>query len=185
MRADCDGPPGAWRRATGRQAGRPLRVFLGAFGDPGHAFPMLALGVELASRGHLVTYQTWTRWRDDVQAGGMRFVAAPEYPVFPTRERPLGSRLGPYREVVPATLDTLPALARFGPDVVVHDILTLAPALAAELEGVPSATLIPHVYPVGAPGLPPYAVGARRPRTRLGARAWRRLDGQVEAGLRR
>ena len=29
--------------AHGRRAGR-LRIFLGAFGDPGHAFPMLALG---------------------------------------------------------------------------------------------------------------------------------------------
>ena len=66
-----------------------------------------------------------------------------------------------------------------------HDILTLAPALAAELESVPRATLIPHVYPVGAPGLPPYAFGARRPRTRLGATLWRGFDRPVRAGLQR
>ena len=43
---------------------------------------MLALGAELVRRGHEVTFETWTRWRDPVQANGMRFVAAPEFP-FP------------------------------------------------------------------------------------------------------
>jgi UDP:flavonoid glycosyltransferase YjiC (YdhE family) len=69
--------------------------------------------------------------------------------------------------------------------VVVHDILTLAPALAAELEGVPVATLIPHVHPAAGPGFPPYALGARLPRTGLGRRFWTALAGPVEAGLRR
>ena len=46
-----------------------------------------------------------------------------------------------------------PLVRAFAPDVVVADILTLAPALAAELEGVPCATLIPHVDPRGAAGL--------------------------------
>ncbi len=159
----------------------PLRIFLGAFGQPGHAFPMLALGAELAARGHAVTYETWSRWREPVQAHGMRFVPAPEYPVFPTQERPLR----PYEAVVAAVAQTRPAIAAARPDVVVHDILTLAPALAAELEGVPRATVIPHVYPVGAPGLPPYAFGARRPRTALGAQLWRVFDRPVRAGLER
>jgi UDP:flavonoid glycosyltransferase YjiC (YdhE family) len=68
---------------------------------------------------------------------------------------------------------------------VVHDILTLAPALAAELEGVATATLIPHLYPVGAPGFPPYALGARLPRTRMARRFWASLERPLEAGLRR
>jgi MGT family glycosyltransferase len=157
------------------------RIFLGAFGQPGHAFPMLALGAELVTRGHEVTFETWSRWRDHVEAHGMRFVAAPEFPVFPTQERPLQ----PYEAVVAAVAQTRPAVARARPDVVVHDILTLAPALAAELESVPRATLIPHVYPVGEPGLPPYAFGARRPRTRLGATLWRAFDRPVRAGLER
>src|ERR1700759_2047104 len=141
----------------------PLRCFPGPFGDPGHAFPMLALGAALVGRGHEVTFETWERWRGDVQAAGMRFVAAPEFPVFPTRERPLS----PYEAVVAAVAQTRPAVAACAPDVVVHDILTLAPALSGELEGVPVATLIPHVYPVGVSGFPPYAFGARMPRTRL------------------
>jgi MGT family glycosyltransferase len=162
-------------------ATRRLRVFLGAFGQPGHAFPMLALGAELVARGHDVTFETWSHWREAVQARGMRFVAAPEFPVFPTQQRPLQ----PYEAVVAAVAHTRPAVAQARPDVVVHDILTLAPALAAELESLPRATLIPHVYPVGAPGLPPYAFGARPPRARLGATLWRAFDRPVRAGLER
>jgi MGT family glycosyltransferase len=168
------------RRSPGRD-GRPLRLFLGAFGDPGHAFPMLALGSRLVRRGHEVTLETWERWREHVEAAGMRFAAAPEYPVFPTLERPLG----PYEAVMRAAVKTRGAVAEARPDVVVHDILTLAPALAAELDGVPVATLIPHVYPVVAPGFPPYAFGARLPRTAIGARLWRGFDPLVATGVRR
>ncbi len=141
---------------------------------------MLALGARLVGRGHEVTLETWTRWRGDVEAAGMRFVAAPEYPVFPTRERPLK----PYEAVVPAAAQTRAALRDCAPEAIVHDILTLAPALAGELERVPVVTLVPHVYPPGAPGFPPYALGARPPRTALGRTLWRGLERPVGAGLR-
>ena len=87
----------------------------------------------------------------------MAFAAAPEYQVFPTRERPLK----PYEAAVRAAEETRPVIRSFAPDVAVSDILTPAPALAAELEAVPVATLVPHVYPDLAPGFPPYAIGAR------------------------
>jgi MGT family glycosyltransferase len=157
-----------------------LKLFLGAFGDPGHAFPMLALGTELARRGHVVTMETWSRWREHVEAAGMRFVAAPEYPVFPTMERPMTM----YEAVVRAVEVTRPAVAEARPDAVVADILTLAPALSGELEGVPVATLIPHVHPAPPSGAAPYSFGARWPRTPVGRALWRRLDPLVEKGLR-
>lgn len=158
----------------------PLRIFLGAFGQPGHAFPMLALGERLAQRGHHVTYETWERWREHVEAAGMEFLPAPEYQVFPTLERPLK----PYEAVARATAPTRDAIAARQADVVVHDILTLAPALAAELEGVPVATLVPHLYPVTEPGFPPYAIGARLPRSRAGRAFWRLFEEPLERGLR-
>ena len=160
-------------------AGRPLRLLLGAFGDPGHAFPMLALGRALRARGHDVTLQTWSRWQADAEREGLRFAPAPEYHVFPTRERPLK----PFEAVAHAVTDTRPLVRDVAPDVVVSDILTLAPALAAELEGVPCATLIPHVDPRGAPGFPPYSLGARLPRTGVGRAAWGLLDPLIGRGL--
>jgi UDP:flavonoid glycosyltransferase YjiC (YdhE family) len=158
-----------------------LRLFLAAFGDPGHAFPMLALGARLVEWGHEVVFETWGRWRQYVEGAGMSFIAAPEYPVFPTREHPIK----PYEAVLYAAPITRRALAEARPDAVVHDILTLAPALAAELEGLPAATLVPHVYPVTAPGLPPYAVGARLPRTACGRAVWRAFSRPVGRGAER
>lgn len=167
--------------AAGLSASRPrLRIFLGAFGDPGHAFPMLALGSRLCARGHEVTFETWQRWRAHVEAAGMRFVPAPEYPVFPTRERPLK----PYEAVVAATAQTLESVRACSPHAVVHDVLTLAPAMAGELERLPVATLVPHVHPSSVPGAPPYAFGARWPRTRVGRSLWRTLERPLQKGLR-
>jgi UDP:flavonoid glycosyltransferase YjiC (YdhE family) len=156
-----------------------VRVLLGAFGDPGHAFPVIALGSELVARGHDVAVETWQKWRSPCEAAGMLFAAAPEYQVFPTREVPLK----PYEAAVRAAVTTRDVVRSFAPDVVVSDILTCAPALAAELEGVPVATIVPHVFPDLAPGLPPFSIGARRPRTRVGARLWRFADRAVALGL--
>lgn len=156
-----------------------MRVLLGAFGDPGHAFPIIALGSELVARGHDVAIETWQKWRSPCEEAGIVFAAAPEYQVFPTREVPLK----PYEAAVRAAVTTREFVRGFAPDVVVSDILTCAPALAAELEGVPVATVVPHVFPDLAPGLPPFSIGARRPRTRVGARLWGLTDRAVAIGL--
>ena len=148
-----------------------LKVFLGAFGDPGHAFPMLALGEALVARGHEVTLQTWRRWEEPATAAGMAFAAAPEYQVFPTRERPLK----PYEAAVRAARETQPLVRAAAPDVAVSDILTPAPALAAELEGVPGGDARPPRAPAPAARLPAVldrrpAARARRPGARCGGR---------------
>jgi UDP:flavonoid glycosyltransferase YjiC (YdhE family) len=157
----------------------PKRILLGAFGDPGHAFPMIALGRALAARGHDVTLQTWRRWQEHVEAEGLTFAAAPEYHVFPSGPEPLDF----YEAVVEATNDTLPLLRELRPHVAVADILTLAPALAAELARVPCATLIPHVYPHNEPHFPIYSLGARLPRTALGRALWRHAQWPAQRGL--
>jgi UDP:flavonoid glycosyltransferase YjiC (YdhE family) len=140
---------------------------------------MIALGRELAGRGHAVTLQTWSRWRDDVEAQGMTFAAAPEYHVFPTLERPLT----PYHAVERATRDTIGLVRDVAADAIVADILTLAPALAGELAGVPVATLVPHVDPRLPPGSAPYSCGARLPRTAAGRLLWRGADPLLRRGL--
>jgi UDP:flavonoid glycosyltransferase YjiC (YdhE family) len=112
-----------------------------------------------------------------VEALGMRFDRAPEYAVWPT-----SAALKPYQAAVRAADETVPLIRSFDPDAVVADILTLAAALAAQVERRPWATLVPHVLPAGEPGWPVYSTGARLPRTALGRRFWRLFDPLSERG---
>src|SRR6266540_753557 len=160
---------------------RPLRLLVAAFGDPGHAFPAIALARELGRRGHEVLVETWERWREPVEAEGLAFTGAQEYTVFP----PPGPDT-PDGQTAAAAAGALARLMEgFEPDLVVSDILTLAPTLAAEVAGVPHATLIPHVYPVQQPGMPLYSLGLRPPRTVLGRLGWRATGPLLGMGLRR
>jgi UDP:flavonoid glycosyltransferase YjiC (YdhE family) len=146
-----------------------LRVLVAAFGDAGHVFPAVALGKALAARGHEVVIETWEERRAAVQGEGLGFAAAEEYRMFPPPDP--DSEEG--QHAAEAAKALLPLLEELRPHVVVSDILTLAPTLAAERAGIPLATLIPHIYPVVEPGLPFFAIGLRRPRTRLGRKVWR------------
>ena len=67
------------RRPSGQ-----LRLVVAAFGDPGHAFPAIALARELRRRGHEVLVETWEHWREAVEAEGLGFTGAQEYTVYPT-----------------------------------------------------------------------------------------------------
>jgi UDP:flavonoid glycosyltransferase YjiC (YdhE family) len=99
--------------------------------------------------------------------------------VFPGDEQ----RASPYAACVGAARETGALLERLQPDAVVADILTVAPALAAERAGVPWATLVPHLFPVAAPGSPPFSMGARLPRTAAGRALWRALAGVSGQGV--
>lgn len=155
-----------------------LRCIVAAFGDPGHVFPAVSLARGLSSRGHEVVVETWPQWRQAVEDAGLAFAGADEYQVFPPPKD--GSPGGGE-----AALALMPLLEEFRPDVVVNDILTLAPALAAEKFGCSRATLVPHIYPVGNRGMPLFATGALPPRTPAGRRFWEISDRALERGLLR
>jgi MGT family glycosyltransferase len=156
-----------------------MRFLVAAFGDPGHVFPAIALGRALAGRGHGVTIETWEERRDAVEGAGLGFAAAEEYRMFPPPDP--DSAEGAHAAEAARAL--MPLLEEMRPDAVVSDILTLAPALAAEVAGVPRATLIPHIYPVVAPGLPFFAVGLQPPRTPVGRGVWRAGQRALNVGL--
>jgi UDP:flavonoid glycosyltransferase YjiC (YdhE family) len=158
-----------------------LRLLVAAFGDPGHAFPAIALARELGRRGHEVLVETWERWREAVEDEGLAFTGAQEYTVYP----PPGPDTPDGQTAASAARALARLMEEFGPDLVVSDILTLAPTLAAEVAGVPHATLIPHVYPVQQTGMPMYSLGMRPPRTALGRLAWRATDPLLAMGLRK
>src|SRR5262245_33102940 len=161
--------------------GRSLRVVVAAFGDPGHAFPAIALGVELKRRGHEVLVETWEHWREAVEGEGLGFTGAQEYTVYP----PPGADTPDGQTAAAAARALARLMEEFRPDLVVSDILTQAPILAAEVAGVPWATLIPHVYPVQQAGMPLYSLGFRPPRTAVGRAAWRATSPILASGLRR
>ncbi|HYP56202.1 MAG TPA: nucleotide disphospho-sugar-binding domain-containing protein [Solirubrobacterales bacterium] len=156
-----------------------MRFLVAAFGDPGHVFPAIALGRALARRDHEVTIETWEERRAAVEGAGLGFAAAEEYRMFPPPDpdSPEGSH------AAEAARALLPLLDEMRPHAVVSDILTLAPTLAAEARGIPLATLIPHIYPVVAPGLPFFAVGLRPPRSAAGRAVWRFGQRALDVGL--
>ena len=156
-----------------------LRVLVAAFGDPGHVFPAISLGRALAGRGHEVVVETWEERREAVEGAGLGFTAAEEYRMFPPPEPDSADGEG----AAEAARALLPLLEDFRPHVAVSDILTLAPALAAEKAGVPLATLIPHIYPMVEPGMPFFAIGLRPPRTPLGRGIWRAGQRALNVGL--
>jgi MGT family glycosyltransferase len=156
-----------------------MRFLVAAFGDPGHVFPAISLGRALRARGHQVTIETWEERRAAVEGAGLGFVAAEEYRMFP----PPDPDSAEGEHAAEAARALLPLLEEMRPHVVVSDILTLAPSLAAEKAGVPLATLIPHIYPVVEPGLPFFAVGLQPPRTPLGRAVWRTGQRALDIGL--
>jgi MGT family glycosyltransferase len=165
--------------APAADAGESLRVLVAAFGDPGHVFPAISLGRALAGRGHKVVVETWEERRAAVEGAGLGFAAAEEYKMFPPPEPDSDDGL----HAAEAARALLPLLERMRPHVAVSDILTLAPALAAERAGVPLATLIPHIYPVVEPGQPFFAIGLRPPRTLFGRAIWRTGQRALDIGL--
>jgi UDP:flavonoid glycosyltransferase YjiC (YdhE family) len=175
---------GEMRRAVNGSSGGgtgSCRVLVAAFGDPGHAFPAIGLARALAGRGNEVVVETWERWREPVEELGLGFTAAEEYKTFPPP--PPGSEDG--ASAADAALALLPLMEAERFDVVVSDILTLAPALAAERAGLRRATLIPHVYPVHEPGLPFFSFGAFPARTPVGRALWRGALPVLVGGLKR
>lgn len=125
--------------------------------------------------------ETWERWREPVRAAGLGFAAAEQYKVFPPP--PPDSPEGASAAEAARALE--PLIKEMKPDVVVNDVLTLAPALAADLAGLPRVTLVPHIYPVTERAMPFFAMGARPPRTPLGHGLWRAAAPILETGLRR
>ena len=165
--------------SRGERPTRAMRFLVAAFGDPGHVFPAIALGRALTERGHEVVVETWEERRIAVEGAGLGFAAAEEYRMFP----PPDPDSADGAHAAEAAQALLPLIEELQPTVVVSDILTLAPALAAEAAGVPLATLIPHIYPVVESGLPFFAIGLRRPRTPIGRAIWRAGTRALNIGL--
>ena len=114
---------------------------------------MLAVARAMAVRGHATTFSSGQVHAGEAAREGLRFVEMPIV-VGSTSER-----LQPYEDSERLARAFFGILDAEQPDVVVADLLTLGPALAAEARGIPLATLL--IHPLHSPSreLPPFGWG--------------------------
>jgi UDP:flavonoid glycosyltransferase YjiC (YdhE family) len=98
----------------------------------------------------------------------VRFAAGVERVIFPGPAGP-GEEAPGFAEAVRRTV---PLFREFEPDVVVADLFGVVPAVAAELDGIRTATLIPHTWPEYGTKTPPWSWGFLPPRTPFGSALW-------------
>jgi UDP:flavonoid glycosyltransferase YjiC (YdhE family) len=158
-----------------------VRALVVSVDIPGHVFPAIALARELRARGHEVLVQTTERWRNTVEGLELRFAVTDHSTLLPGMAAD-GRWVSGLSD---AARSLVPLMREFGPDIVVSDVFTTPPALAAETAGLPRATLMPIPYPPRGPGLPDSELGLLPPRTLVGRHMWRAIGPLLERRLPR
>ncbi|HEV2685154.1 MAG TPA: hypothetical protein VGW79_00800, partial [Actinomycetota bacterium] len=130
-----------------------MKVVCASLSGPGHGHPMLAVARALAARGHNVTFSSGAQHTEDAAREGLRFVEMPII-VGSTHER-----LRPYEDSEDMARAFIPIIDSEQPDIMVADLLTLGPALAAEARVIPLATLLIHPLHSPSRDLPPFGWG--------------------------
>lgn len=163
-----------------------VKVFQTLYASSGNAPPQLAVTRRLVEAGHEVVVLGHEASRPRIEATEAAVI--PFRTVHPTMDssRPetdplldwqvrspiaAGHRLRDrlYTEPVPGTAaESAAAIADLSPDVVVLDFMLFGAAIAAEAAGVPAVALVHCPYLLPTPGVPPYGLGLRWPRTGLG-----------------
>jgi MGT family glycosyltransferase len=156
-----------------RQPGHYLFVL---WDGGGNVPPQLALARRLTERGHHVSILAPRVLRSRIEAAGCQFVPLRDTPEHDSSSRTedllrdweartsMGAAGLVRDRLIFGTAagyasDVMAAIADKRPDVVVTDYLLLGGYIAAERAGVPLAALIHTVYPLPAPGMPPYGMG--------------------------
>jgi MGT family glycosyltransferase len=161
------------------------RVLIPYWDGGGSVPPLLAMLRVMSERGHDVRVLGTPTLRARVEAAGGRFVAyaygaghdpsSPETDLFRDWEprTPFGvfARVRDRLLCGPALAiarETLAEAEREPPDVIAVDLFLFGAMAAAERIGVPWAALSHTVYPLPAPGRPPFGMGLRPARGPLG-----------------
>jgi len=164
---------------------RPGSFLLVLWEGGGNIPPQLALARRLAERGHRVRVLAPRVLRSRIESAGCVYVplsAVPEHDssapaddllqdwekksslsaAARVRDRLIfGTALAYHLDVTDAIMDERP-------DVILADYLLLGAYVAAERAGIPLAALIHMVFPLPAPGLPPYGMGLQPARGAVG-----------------
>lgn len=136
----------------------PGRIAIVAGPDAGHAFPAFRLAELLAADGFSVTVFTGLNWLSVVEPRGIDIAELPGLDVgLGDSDSDAGQKLSTRAARMAILL--APKLAVRGYDLVVHDVITVAGAWAAELVGIPFIELSPHPLYRPSRGLPPVGAG--------------------------
>ncbi len=167
---------------TSRHPGTFLLVL---WAGGGNVPPQLALARRLTERGHRVRVLAPSVLRTPIEAAGCVFVPFRETPEHdgssPTADllKDWGARTSMtaaarvrdhliFGTALAYSRDVAAAIADERPDVVMADYLLLGAYVAAERSGIPLAALVHTVYPLPAPGVPPYGMGFQPAKNALG-----------------
>lgn len=159
-----------------RTSRQPGQFLFALWEGGGNVPPQLALARRLVERGHRVCVLAPRVLRARIEAAGCVFLPLHEVPEHDSSARaddllkdwethtPLAAAARVRDRLIFGTAlayarDVSAAIEDERPDVVVTDYLLLGAYLAAERAGIPFAALIHMVYPLPAPGLPPYGMG--------------------------
>ena len=142
-----------------------MRVLCTALPATGHAFPMLSVARALTRRGHRVWFGSAPSLAADTREAGIEFVELPQVRMSPFDDLRLYEDAGRFARAFQ------PQLASLAPDVMVCDLITFGPALAAEALGIPYASLLIHGLHLPSRELPPFGRGRPPGRTPVG-RTW-------------
>ena len=132
---------------------------------------MLTVARATAARGHTTTFSSGQQHRDEAAREGLHFVEMPIIAGSTTEH------LRPYEDSEDMARAFSGVLDVEQPDVLVCDLLTLGPMLAAQARGIPVASLL--IHPLHSPSryLPPFGWGRPAGRGIFAARdAWLRAS---------
>jgi UDP:flavonoid glycosyltransferase YjiC (YdhE family) len=126
--------------------------------------PALALARRVVAAGHIVRVLGPRSIEEKVKTLGADFFPYLRAPDRDPRNPDQGGKVGSPASVAIAACaeyaeDVKENIASFPVDIIVTDYILTGVYVAAEAAGIPCASFVPTVYPLPAPGLPPFGSG--------------------------
>ena len=135
-----------------------MRVAVVAGPEAGHAFPAIALCLNLAAAGDEPVLLTGVGWLETARGVGLEAVELLGLePDESDDDTDAGAKL--HQRAARMARLNLPVLRSLQPDLVVSDVITVCGGMAAELAGIPWIELSPHPLYLPSRGLPPIGSG--------------------------
>ena len=142
----------------------PKRFLFVLWDGGGTIPPALALARQVVKAGHTVRVLGPQSIKEKVKSSGADFSPYLHTPERDPRNPDKGKKAGSPASVAIAAIneyaeDVKAAITASSVDIIVTDYILIGAYIAAEAADIPSASFVPTVYPLPAPGLPPFGSG--------------------------